>query len=121
MSYKIDWATHKIWVPDYANQNTTNLFSSSTTTTATDNGWIYVYWEGYYNSNAVEAKITINGKTVSYMLSENTYGSGTARTGSITGMFPVIIGDVVKVQNVAVTGTNRKEALFIPGKWVSIT
>ena len=112
---KIDFTTMKKWVPDYANATVTNVFTSNVYTASGD-GFVYVFWEGYNQSAAIDASIQVNGLRIARNVSENT-SSSAARTGSVSAFCPVCAGDVVSINYNSGTVQNIREGFFIPGKW----
>lgn len=113
---KIDFTTMKRWVPDYENRDSTNLLANSFSATLSGDGFVFVFWEGFNNSNNPTAGARINGCRVAYALGENTNLSGT-RTAAFSAFVPVMDGDTLEIFLSTGTETNRKEAYFVPGMW----
>lgn len=103
----------KAWIPDYANMETTNRITSSGGSWTSDRkGFVYVLSRGYNASIYNTVVVTINGKEVGRVWVEATSGSGSARSGSFSNVYPVKPGDVVTV-----TGNLETKCLFTPGVW----
>lgn len=103
----------KAWIPDYANMETTNrITSSGGSWTSNRRGFVYVLSRGYNSSIYNTVVVTINGKEVGKVWVEATSGTGSARSGSFSNIYPVKPGDVVTV-----TGNLETKCLFIPGVW----
>lgn len=110
----VDNTVNKVWTPDYGNMETTSKITSSGGTWTSDKtGFVYVLSRGYnagiYNTEVV----SINGREVGRIWVEAQSGSGNARSGSFTNIYPVKVGDTVLVR-----GNLEVKCLFIPGIWV---
>ena len=104
------------WVPDYSKASSTNLWSSSTSTTITESGFVTTR-VCYYKINAnCELYIYINGLEVSYCAGE-ARGPNNAVVSSVSGVFPVSVGDIVSYGYTSGASANSKMCKFIPGKW----
>lgn len=107
-------STMKVFMPDYANQSSTNVFSSGTSYTASATGFIYVLYSSYSTAGAITNFIAVNSKAVMSGYQEAKAPSG-AWVASASGTFPIAAGDVVTVG----TGTViTKVGYFVPGRWV---
>ena len=104
----------RVWTPDYSNMETTNrITSTGGTWTSNRTGFVYILSRGYnvgiYNTEVV----TINGKEVGRVWVEANSGSGNARSGSFSNIYPIKVGDTILVR-----GNLEVKCLFIPGIWV---
>lgn len=107
----VDSFVGKAWIPDYTNMETTNRITSSGGSWTSDRkGFVYVLSRGYNASIYNTVVVTINGKEVGKVWVEATSGTGTARSGSFSNIYPVKPGDVVTV-----IGNLEVKCLFIPG------
>lgn len=107
----VDSFVGKAWIPDYTNmENTNRITSSGGSWTSDRKGFVYVLSRGYNASIYNTVVVTINGKEVGRVWVEATSGTGTARSGSFSNIYPVKPGDVVTV-----IGNLEVKCLFIPG------
>lgn len=113
---KIDFTTMKKWVPDYSNYGSTNLWASSSTTTITENGFVYAFINAYKTNANSQTNIKINGKIVAQSHAE-ARGPNNAVVCDCSGIFPVSAGDIVSY-DVHSGNVNSRDCYFIPGKWV---
>lgn len=115
-SDKIDYATLKVWIPDYANQQATNRWASSATWTNNQGRGFILAWLYSYNVGSVQQPIIrINGKQVNQAVMEAQTTSSARVTGNST-LLPVANGDVISYTNA--NSLNSRELYFIPGRWV---
>lgn len=100
------------WVPDYANENTTNLWTEATYT-ATQTGFLHIYIYGYSIGDNHSLYVYVNSHAVFGMVQEAPAPNG-ARAIQQEFVIPICQGDVLSHQ-----GANAgKYAHFIPGKFV---
>lgn len=106
----------KVWTPDYSNMETTNRITThggTWTVPAGRRGWVKLYTRTY-TGGVLDAEVfLINGKVMENIWQEATSGTGTARSGSRSGLFQVKGGDTVQVH-----GNLERSCYFIPGIWV---
>src|SRR5690606_33145814 len=104
----------KVWVPDYANKETTNRITSSGGSWTSDRkGFVFVLSRGYNSGIYNTSVVFINSQEVGRVWVEATSGTGTARSGSFTNIFPVKPGDFIRLY-----GNLEVKCFFIPGIWV---
>lgn len=111
---KIDLTEMKRWVPDYASKSSTNLWSSGTSATASQTGFVY-YEANYWASNSQTVSIRINNKVVDKAVGLKDLNNNYAAI--VAGTLPVTAGDVISISKGSMTA-NSKGLYFIPGKWV---
>lgn len=106
----------KVWTPDYSNMESTNRITThggTWTVPADRKGWVKLYTRTY-TGGVLDAEVfLINGKVMDNIWQEATSGSGTARSGSRSGLFQVKGGDTIQVY-----GNLERSCFFIPGIWV---
>lgn len=117
MTNNIDFTTMKKWVPDYANLDSTNLFSGTTSATMVSDGFITIYLNVYNSSTDTDVSILINNKSV-YRQQEANRSGGSTRVANIEAFFEVSAGDVVTYTLNSSTTRNAAQCNFIPGRWV---
>lgn len=107
----------RVWMPDYSNMETTNRITSNGgtwTVPAGKKGWVKLFTRTYTGGVLNQAIFLVNGKVMEHIWQEATAGTGTARSGSRSGLFQVKGGDTVQVH-----GNLERSCYFIPGIWVS--
>lgn len=116
MSQNIDWTNFKTWIPDYANQQATNKWASSTTWTNNQGrGFVFVWLYSYNTTGPHEPVIWINGKQVHRAIME-AYPPNNARATGNSFVIPVADGDVINYTGAG--SINVRQLYFIPGRWV---
>lgn len=106
----------KVWVPDYSNAGSTNLWGSSTTTTITDTGFVACTINGFGVNTTSNINIQANGLIVARGTGEARNPNNAVQTFAYA-VIPVSSGDIISC-NFGGASVNCKTCYFIPGKWV---
>ena len=112
---QIDYENLKVYMPDYANKESTNRWNGVSTWTSDRRGFVYFYLYSYNTTTIQSPIVTINGVEISHAVMEAAHTNG-ARVTANSGVLPVNTGDIISYSSA--NTINARNLHFIPGRWV---